>query len=147
MLTSITIAQEMPEMSEEEMAAMQEYMESMAPNEHHEVYDYFIGEWDVLARMFMAGPGTEAAESAGVAVFSWIMGGRFMRETIDGEFMGQPYLSEGFFGYDNFRQQYTAVSVGNASTATGFMAGTYDAAPSLVNSCDNFQTKTNCSEQ
>ncbi|MCB2211304.1 DUF1579 domain-containing protein [bacterium] len=126
LLSTSGFAQDEMQMSEEDMAMMQNYMEMMSPGEHHQRLDYFIGDWDVTARMFMGGPGTEAADYPGSATFEWVLGGRFIQETVDGEFMGNPYHSIGFIGYDNFRMQYTSSSLSNTSTAIGNMAGVFD---------------------
>lgn len=105
---------------------MQDYIKMMAPGEKHEVLAYFIGDWTLNVKMFMGGPGTEAAEYPGTATYSWTMGKRFVRQVINGEFMGQPYNSEGFMGYDNFQKHYVSVGIDNISTAVSTLSGVYD---------------------
>jgi Protein of unknown function (DUF1579) len=127
LLTSFIIAQETPAMSEEDMQAMEDYAKMMAPGKNHETLEYFVGEWDVTAKMFMAGPGSaEIVEYPGTATYSWIMGGRFIRETVVGEFMGEPYHSEGYIGYDNYQKKYVIAGINTMNTGIGTMSGVYD---------------------
>jgi hypothetical protein len=98
--------------------AMQERaLRSTMPDEHHEMMKRMAGEWDV--RLEVSPPGVpKPIVSRLTATVTPALGGRYMKEEIRGEFMGQPFESIGMFGYDTFDEKYHYTAFTNQSTAS-----------------------------
>ncbi len=71
---------DMPAMSAEDMAHMQEYLKLMQPGEAHKRLQSYVGKWDTVTKIWMGGPGTEAMESTGTSAFKSVLSGRWVME-------------------------------------------------------------------
>lgn len=97
------------------------------PGTAHKVLDLRLGKWNVDVKMFE--PGTAAPQtSKGTSEVKWIMDGRFVEETVNGEWMGQPFSGRGATGYDNLRKKYVGSWIDNMSTGVMVVEGAYEAA-------------------
>ena len=110
-------------MDEEMMAKWKEYT---TPNENHKVLDQLVGNWEYSLKMWME-PGTQPEESVGTSEVKWVMDGRFIEQTAQGQSMGQPFTGEGITGYDNAKKQYSGIWFDNMATGMMVSTGTYDA--------------------
>jgi len=110
------------DMSEEEAAAMERWMEAATPNEHHEWLEQLIGEWDVTTTMY--GMGEEPTKSRATASYSWLHEGRWVAQEFEGQMMGMPFSGTGILGYDNFKQKYVSIWLDDMSTAILLYEGT-----------------------
>ena len=97
------------------------------PGAAHRVLDALAGSWDASVRMWQD-PSTPPEESTGSSESRWIMGGRFLEQRFNGQFMGEPFEGIGLLGYDNIKQQYQSVWID--SMGTGMMTGTASYDPS-----------------
>lgn len=118
--------QEKQEEAQPDMAAMMEaWTEAGTPGEPHQKLARMAGDWDVAVTMYTMGPEPTTMEAE--AHSEMILGGRFLRETFQGDFMGQPFTGWNLTGYDNVTGRYQAVWVDNMSTGiyhyTGSMEG------------------------
>jgi len=104
-------------------AAMQEYMKSTMPGEHHKHLDQFVGKWNTVTKTWMAGPQGPATETSGTSEVKWVLGRRFLMEEHKGQLMGQPYEGIGLTGYDNYRNMYVASWTSNMGTVMLTMTG------------------------
>jgi hypothetical protein len=105
--------------------AMQEAMKKGAPGAHHRALEPFVGRFTTTSRMWMK-PGEAPQESTGSAEHTWVLGGRFLRMDVRGEFGGQPFDGLGYLGYDNIRGEYTAVWLDNMNTGIMRASGQFD---------------------
>lgn len=55
------------------------------------------------------------------------MDGRYVEDTTESEFMGQPFHGKGLVGYDNLKKKYVSTWIDNAGTGVMTGEGTYDA--------------------
>jgi hypothetical protein len=101
----------------------QEWAQYTAPGAAHQNLQRLAGTWTTTTRMWMD-PSAPPAESQGTAVFEMILGGRWLRQTYRGVFMGQPFEGTGLMGYDNFKKLYVSSWSDNISTALTVMTGT-----------------------
>ena len=108
--------------SQEQMARWMKYAQ---PSKHHDKLDPFVGEWNQKIRMWMR-PDAEPQVLTGKAEYEWIMGGRFLQGTYEGNFMGQPFHAMDLLGYDNYREQYVSIWVDNLSTGLMSVKGWYN---------------------
>jgi hypothetical protein len=100
----------------DQKAMMDAWMRTMTPGEQHKKLEPFVGSFDVTVTSWMA-PGAPPAQSGGTADNRWVLGGRYVQETFDGQFMGQPFSGIGYTGYDNIKKAYVATWMDNMSTA------------------------------
>lgn len=120
-----------------EMAAMMEaYEQAGTPGEHHQALDRMAGEWDAEVR-FWSDPDAEPMVTQATSTIEWVMDGRFMKETVESEFMGQPFHGVGFTGYNNAAGHYESSWMDNHSTALYRYEGKMDDEGRLV-----FKTET-----
>ena len=115
------------EMSEEEAAMMEQWMEAATPNENHEALEFMIGEFESTMRFRMS-PDEDWKESPSSAMNVWMLDGRFvhMHATAEpSEMMPMPFEGAGMFGYNNMDDEYQAIWMDNYGTmmvmATGHM--------------------------
>lgn len=89
-------------------AMMKAMAEASQPGPEHAKLQPLAGEWTYTAKMWMA-PGEPPTEGAGTIRRRWILGGRFLEETIvgtgpDGE---TEFEGRGIVGYDKAQGKYT----------------------------------------
>jgi hypothetical protein len=101
------------EAGDAEMAAM---MAANQPGEHHQHMAFMEGSWDVDAKFWMPGA-PEPMEAKATAVYTSILGGRYLQQSYTSEFMGMPFEGLGTTGYDNMGKQYVATWTDNMNTA------------------------------
>lgn len=117
---------------DDETAAMMEAFEKAGtPGEHHARLDRMTGEWNVEVRFYME-PGGEPTVSRGTSEIRWVMDGRFVQETVTGEFMGDAFHGVGHTGYDNVAGEYEATWIDDHSTDIYMYTGRLDENGRLV---------------
>jgi len=90
--------------------------------EHFDLHANMIGEWTAKCNFWMA-PNTPPMSSEGTAKFEAAMGGRFVQTSFTGQFMGQPFKGQGFFGYNNTTKKYESIWMDNESTGIMMQTG------------------------
>ena len=109
-----------------EQGNMDAWVAAMTPAEAHEGLAEQAGEWRYVVTIW-EGPGAEPTVLDGVSVKTMIMGGRFLEEELNGEFMGRPFRGFGITGFDNVTGEYVAVWLDNMSTGIHWYTGQEDA--------------------
>jgi uncharacterized protein DUF1579 len=120
----------------DEKAMMEAWMKVATPSEAHKWLEPVVGTWDAKITMWMA-PGAPPQESTGKSENKWVLGGRFVEQRYEGNFMGQPFSGVGYTGYDNYKKKYVGtwmdtmgtmimVSQGDAAGKTLSMNSTID---------------------
>ncbi|MSR63410.1 MAG: DUF1579 domain-containing protein [Planctomycetes bacterium] len=111
-----------PPSQEVMMQRMQAYG---TPGAAHAVLAQKVGTWDLKVRMYMS-PDAPPEESAGTSTMQWILDGRFIQDTTNGVFGGQPFHGQGLLGYDNLKQAYVSSWADSMSTGIMTSEGRYD---------------------
>ena len=120
----------------DDKAMMDAWMKVATPGEGHKWLEPVVGTWDAKITMWMA-PGAPPQESTGTSENKWVLGGRFVEQRYEGNFMGQPFSGIGYTGYDNYKKKYVGtwmdtmgtmmmVSQGDAAGKTLSMTSTID---------------------
>jgi hypothetical protein len=91
----------------DEKAMMDAWMKVATPGDGHKLLESMVGKWDAKITMWMA-PGAPPQASTGTSENSWVLGGRFVEQRHQGNFMGQPFTGLGYTGYDNYKKKYVA---------------------------------------
>jgi hypothetical protein len=90
-------------------------MNAGTPGLEHQKLVARTGEWDLAVKFWMV-PGAPEQASTATATIEPILGGRFLRERVTGEMIGQPFNGEGILGYDNAAKQYVSTWIDSWST-------------------------------
>src|SRR6187549_847720 len=72
-------------------------------------------------------PGAPPQESTGTSENKWVLGGRFVQQSHEGNFMGQPFSGVGYTGYDNFKKKYVGTWMDTMGTMIMVSQGSADA--------------------
>lgn len=86
-------------------AMMAEYTTLAAPNEHHAHLKNLVGSWKAETK-FWAQPGAQPEVSTGKAQFEMVLGGRFLKTSYTGEFMGNSFEGIGYSGFDRLQGKH-----------------------------------------
>lgn len=97
------------------------------PGEAHKVLNTKVGKWTVDVKIFEPGAPEPMMEKA-TSTVTLIMDGRYIQETVDGTFMGQPFHGVGTTGYDNIKKKYVSTWIDSMSTGIFYAEGSYDTA-------------------
>ena len=112
--------------NDQQAEAMEEkWMEFASPNENHEALGLMAGDWNYVVKFKMA-PDSEFEESKGISRNKMIMGGRYLRQRVQGTTNGNPFQGMGYIGYDNAKKQYEAIWFDNLGTGFVIGTGSYD---------------------
>lgn len=101
------------------------YVEANRPGEAHKRLDALTGEWEGEFTIWME-PGEPPLLSTGTVERQWILGGRYLQETIEATSAMGTFTGMGFIGFNNFDGQYEMVWMDDMSTGIYFETGTYD---------------------
>jgi hypothetical protein len=92
----------------------QELLKALAkagtPGPEHKKLEPFVGDWNVAIKLW-TDPNQSPAQATGTAQRKWIMGGRFIQETVQIDCHGKTFEGMGLVGYDAGQKKFTAVKV------------------------------------
>jgi hypothetical protein len=80
--------------------------EAGKPGSEHQKLQPFVGDWTVTMKMW-TDSSQPPAEVKGTVERKWILGGRFIQETLKGECDGKPFEGTGLLGYHNGEKKFT----------------------------------------
>ena len=80
------------------------------PGPEHKKLEPFVGDWTITAKLW-TDPSKPPAQATGTAQRKWIMGGRFVQETVQIECNGKTFEGMGLIGYYSAQKKFTAVKV------------------------------------
>jgi hypothetical protein len=98
-----------------DMAAMMEAMRLAQPGPEHAELAALAGDWVTKVSVLMA-PGTPPMEQETTATAKMILSGRFLEHTSAGDFMGTPFESQSYLGFDRRREEYTLMGMDTLGT-------------------------------
>lgn len=107
--------------------SMEAFIRANTPGEAHKRLDPLVGNWDVKASFWMAGPESEPTVSTGSAASRWILGGRWIQMDYNSTWMDQPFQGIGYTGYDTVEKKYVNAWFDNMMTGLWQSSGTVDA--------------------
>jgi hypothetical protein len=115
--------------SAEDMAAFEEAIRLAQPGPEHEELGTLKGEWVAEVSVYAPGmpPDAPPMTQTTTTQVKTILGGRFLEITSAGDFMGMPYESQSYFGFDRRLGEYTYVGMDTLGTYWVSGAGQKDA--------------------
>ena len=111
---------------------MMKAMELMAPNENHLVLQQFVGDWEYTGTFKMSHD-APIQTMTGTMKNTMVHDGRFLKQVIEGPWMGAKFEGWGFTGYDNVKEEYVAMWLDNMATGIMASSGDYDASTKTLN--------------
>ncbi len=100
-------------------------MDAATPGEHHRYLDSLVGSWEGEFKITME-PGSEPFTSQGTIEREWVLGGRFLKETVTATSDMGPFNGLAYLGYNNGDGRYEMVWMEDHATAMYFETGTVD---------------------
>jgi len=128
--------------SAEQAEMMKKWMEVASPSEAHKKLEGIVGTWDTTVKMWQT-PDAPVQESKGTSMNKMVLGGRWLEQSYEGQFMGMPFNGIGYTGYDNYKKQYVGMWMDTSSTAAMMSTGMADPAGktmTFTGSMDNAMT-------
>jgi hypothetical protein len=117
---------------------MMEMMKKLAaPGPGHKVMDRMTGTFTAKMKSWME-PGKPPVESEGKQTSEWILGGRYVVDDYQSEFLGEPFHGMGINAYDNVKKEYVSTWVDTMSTGIMVMRGSYDEASKTMTMTGSF---------
>lgn len=113
--------------------ALMEKMKALtSPTEAHKALEPFVGKWTYTGKFWMT-PDAPAQDMTGATENTLIYGGRFLKQTIEGPWMGETFEGLGFTGFDNIKGEYVSTWIDSMGTGIMTVTGQYDAATKTLN--------------
>ena len=125
LLGTLALAQEQPQMTPEQMAEMQAYMQAGTPGAPHEALASTVGSYDLAIKSWHE-QGELPREETGTATRTMALGGRVMMEAVKSSMMGMPFTGHLMMGYDNVSGKYWSTWTDSMSTGMMMSEGTCD---------------------
>ncbi len=111
--------------AEESAPGMEAYITAGTPGEHHKRLNPLVGEFIGEFKIWMT-PDAPPMISRGTVSREWILGGRYVKETVEATSDMGTFTGVGYTGYNNFDGQYEMVWMDSMSTGIYFETGIYD---------------------
>ncbi len=105
---------------------MELYMKYATPGQAHKILEPMAGSWDAKTTTWET-PDAPPQVSTGTSENTWILGGRYLQQNFQGDFMGMKFEGVGLTGYDNFKKKYVGTWIDNMSTMIMTLTGSIDA--------------------
>jgi hypothetical protein len=115
-----------PQMTPEQMAEMEAYMQAGTPGAPHEALAATAGSYDLEIKSWHE-PGGPPMEETGTATRTMALDGRVLVEDITASMMGMSYAGHLMQGYDNVSGKYWSTWTDSMSTGVMVSEGTCDA--------------------
>lgn len=111
--------------TDKDKAMMAAWQRAATPGEGQKKLEPLVGTFDAKMRSTID-PSKPPEDSVGVSTNTWVLGGRYVEQEFDGEFMGEPYRGIGYSGYDNVQKKYVSVWMDTAGTGMMFLTSAAD---------------------
>lgn len=109
----------------EVQAQMAAWAKAAATGEHHEYLNELTGTWEGTFRMWMSAD-AQPMQSSGTVKREWVLGGRFIKETVHAQGAMGAFNGLGYIGFNNVDGRYEYVWMEDMSTSIAFGTGSYD---------------------
>ncbi len=125
LITAQVVSQDKDKAAQPEDQMAQAWMKYSRPGKFHAHLEPLVGRWTQRVKMWMD-PNAPPMLSTGTCEYKWILGGRFLLQTVKGDMERQPFEGLGMIGYDNFKKKYTSMWTDNMTTSIMTGLGTCD---------------------
>ena len=105
--------------------------QASSPTKYHKNFRPVRGRYEQTVKWWAA-PGAAAKESTCLSDTEWLLGARFMMQTVEGRWLDKSFQAVAILGYDRGAEQYTSVWMDTLGTKMLFSKGTYDEAAKTI---------------
>ena len=109
----------------DEKAAMEMMQKIATPGAGHKKLDAWVGSWTSKTTVWMD-PTKDPVKTDGSSELKWALGGRYVQQNYEGQFMGGPFSGIGYTGYDNYKKKYVSTWMDTASTGMMWSTGSFE---------------------
>lgn len=92
-----------------------EWVKFTRPGDAQKTLEPMVGSFTYTSKMWMD-PKGKPMEAKGTSENKWILGGRFVQQTVKGTVMGQEFEGMGLLAYDSFKEEYQSIWIDNMTT-------------------------------
>lgn len=110
---------------------MRAYAKAAEPGPEHKRLNPLAGDWKCVVHTW-EGPGGAQQESKATYQRKWILGGRFLQDNYEGQFMNKPFSGFGLTGYDNQKKHYVSLWADTMMTCFITQTGEADASGRVI---------------
>ncbi len=130
-----------PREADEMAAMMAEVMKYAMPGVHHGHLQSLAGRWSLSSKFRMAADAPWSL-SSGESVMEWILGGRFLQQSVttpSSEAMPVAFEGFGLLGYDNLAKEHFNLWTDNFQTGIMLFTGSCDASGKVITFAGEFK--------
>ena len=131
LVAAVAGAQQDAKMTPEQQQVMEKWMKYATPGANHKLLEPFVGSWNVATTWWEA-PGAPPSLWTGTSENVWVLGGRFVQQTVAAEMIGQPFEGIGYTGYDNFKGKFVGTWMDSMGTMVMISTGSADASGKVL---------------
>ena len=103
------------EMDQAQQEMMKKWQAFMTPGQYHEQLAYYTGDWTYTGNNWMA-PGAPPSPTSGTAQGKMILGGRYLKQTYQGNSMGMTFDGVGITAFDNHLKMFHSIWIDSLGT-------------------------------
>jgi Protein of unknown function (DUF1579) len=103
--------------------AMKAMMAYATPGPAQKALQNMVGTWDAVVKSYYPDP-AKPTETKGTSTYTSLLDGRFLQESVEGNFNGMPFHGLGTYGYDNTLKKYVSSWVDSMGTGIMTSEGT-----------------------
>lgn len=111
-----------PDDAADAVAAM---LKAAAPGELHKKMEPLAGSFTFKSKFWMD-PAKPPSEWEGTCEAKWVMGNRYLRSEVKGNFGGMEFTGVGVWGYDNLKKKFVSAWIDNMGTGISIGTGEID---------------------
>ncbi len=120
-----------PQTSPAQQAMMDKMAKAATPGTQHALLTAMAGDWTRTVKLQMD-PSKPVQESQSTSSITVLMDGRYIQETISGQWGGMPYRGMGLYGFDNVSGKYVSTLIDNMGTGFMTCVGTADPSGKVI---------------
>ena len=113
-------------LAQDAASQMNRWLKASRPGEAHQRLDELEGRYDIRIRAWLTSPDQPPLQAEGKAEYRWLLGDRWLQQTLQSRLMGLPYEGLGMLGYDRIDGHYASYWQDSLSTATRSSFGQID---------------------
>jgi hypothetical protein len=108
------------------------------PGEQHKHLAAMAGNWVYTGKIWM-GPDAPPVETSGTSTNTIILGGRYLKQEVKGEFQAVEFEGVGLVGFNKMMNRLESVWIDNMGTAMLIMNGNFDPEGKVVTSFGDYK--------
>ena len=101
------------------------FLEALKLAPEHAYLKKHVGKWTLEIKTYFEDP-SKPTTSKGSATFKTLMNGRYLQQSLKGEFFGMPFEGRGLTGFDKAKKKFVSTWIDSFETGISVMEGSCD---------------------